>query len=871
MLQAGTRLGPYEIEASIGVGGMGEVYKARDTRLSRTVAIKVLNDKFSSDSRVQARFVREARLIASLNHPHICVLYDVGQEGSVDYLVMEYLEGQTIERRLERGALPVHEALGHAIEIADALDRAHRQGMIHRDLKPGNVMLSSSGLKLLDFGLGKLIRPGDIMGPTGNSTIEAPHETEEGTILGTLEYMSPEQLEGKDAYATTDIWAFGCILFEMLTGKKAFTSNTKASLIAAIMERSPAALTSLKPALPPQLDRVVRKCLAKNPEDRWHNAHDLMDELKWIRQGPPPRAALLFEGRSIRKYVAAAGIAVAIAAMAGLSAVFLRPAAVAPKVKFSVPPPKAIFSTPPAVPEMAVSPDGTMLVFAADDGGRRLWLRKLDTLESVEVEDTDDAHNPFWSPDNRYIGFWARRKLRKVAVTGGPSQAIADTYTIVQAAWSPADFIVFHIKGPEKSGMYRVPSNGGTPSYFADTSCDGPQILPDGDSLLCVVNSEKPDEMGVWIGSLTSSRKKRLLDTAARAVYAEPGYLLTARDGKLITQRFNLRTWKLESDVYVIADGLAQNGPSASISVSTTGVLAYGVGSPASTQLVWFNREGKELGTLGGPDHFRQFRISTDGTRLVLDKIDPATGNHDIWLLDLGNQVVSRVTNDPAMDVDPVWSHDGRQIAFGSNRNKPWEIFTKTIGAGEERVVPEAGIHAKPKSWAGNGRYLIYHDDSDHASYALPLFGDRKPIVLPPGPSDSDEFVISPDSRWVAFNSAESGRTEVYIARFRSMTDKRQVSRDGGGMARWSRDGAELFYLTPDGKLMSVSLGTGSMPQPAAPRLLFDTGLHPNLGLDLYDATPDGQRFLVIRPIERISPPITVVLNWTDGIARQPR
>jgi serine/threonine protein kinase len=793
-----------------------------------------------------------------LNHPRICTLYDIGRQDDIDFLVMEFLDGHTLAERLENGPIPMSDALDIAIEIADALAAAHEHEAVHRDLKPANVMLTRSGAKLLDFGVAKLKEPKPPVFAQGNSTVQAGL-TSEGVIVGTLHYMAPEQLEAKEATDRSDIWAFGCVLYEMLTGQKAFPGETAASVIASIMKSSTAEFASFDVAVHPLLDHIVRRCLAKKPDDRWHSAHDLALQLRWLKNSPEvsidPAPAATKRGLTRTAIFVLIGAVLGVSLSVALG--YVRgPRVDSSPIRFSIPPPKSVFAAPPELPELAVSPDGTMVAFVTEDDHREMWLRRLDSAASQLIEAAEFPHNPFWSPDSKYIGYWTNNKLYKIAVAGGPPQYIADVGAIPSVFWGNDQKLVSGFG----SNVQTVSANGGSPTALP-FSCQLQDVLPDDKHLLCirVPDAEQP---ALWVTTADGKDSKLLLKSAGRTIYAEPGYLLTVQDRKLLAYPFDVKRLEVQGDAKVIADNVAQKGLGAALSVSRDGVLAYATGTPNATELIWFDRSGNQLSKLGQPDFFRQFRFSPDARQLVLDRIDPRTGNHDIWLSDLSSQVFSRFTSDTSLEVDPVWSGDGREVAYSSDRNGRWEVFVRKVGSETETLVASG----KPKDWSKKTNLLLYREASDASVRAVPMPGKDKPLLIGKDIS-GDEFMISPDSEWVAFNSfPQAGGVEVSIARFPSLADRRQVSNGGGGMARWRADGRELFYISPDGRLMAVQVTLKDRVETSAPKALFDTGLHPNLGLDLYDVTPDGQRFLVIRPVERVSSPLAVVTNWTKLI-----
>ncbi|MCA1580878.1 MAG: serine/threonine-protein kinase [Acidobacteria bacterium] len=903
-LSSGARLGPYEILASIGAGGMGEVYTARDTRLERTVAIKVLPAHLSDSAEVRQRFEREAKTISQLSHPHICAIYDVGREGETEYLVMEYIEGQTLFDRLAKGPLPLDQTLRCGVEIADALDGAHRQGIVHRDLKPGNVMLTKSGVKLLDFGLAKVFeRQGDAAGrgqtaadqdPMAKNDFTAlPTEvgpiTEKGTILGTFQYMAPEQLEGKDADARTDIFAFGAVLYEMATGKKAFSALSQASLISAIMTADPPPVSSIQPLSPPVLDRVIRKSLAKDPDERWQNAADLGSELEWISEerGLAASAAIPAATGWRRREGVLLGIAVLLAAGSLALLVLRRPAAQPPReVRFTIPVPEGtVFGTFTEAGAVAVSPDGRRLAFTAiPPGGRSaLWVRDLDALAARALPGTEGAGLPFWSPDGRSLGFFAGGKLERIDVAGGPPQTLCDAPYGRGGAWSPGGTILF--SAGEDAPLFRLRAAGGAPAPETTLGAGQlghawPSFLPDGRHYIFLVESAEGSMAEIHTAILGEKGSKRLAPVESRAIYASPGYLLFVREGTLVAQGFDAGGLELRGDPISIAERIGRTGGAAQswyapISASSNGVLAYGTVAAIRNQLLWLDRRGEAQSTVGPPGDYADPDLSPDGKRLAVCRDDPKTGTPDVWLIELARGTLSRFTFDPRHDIYPVWSPDGTRLAFASSREGKNSVYLKAAGSGAGELLLKMPNHANPLDWSADGRLLVIgvFDPKTNADlWMLPLEGPRTPKPLLQSPFNEWEARISPDGRFLAYTSDESGKPEVYVGPLPSMAEKWQVSTEGGTKPTWRRDGREMFYLAVDRKLMSVEVKAGAGFEISAPRALFQTrtpsAKFPSFR-SLYAVAPDAQRFLAVsEPEAPSSPPITVVLDWTAGLKK---
>ena len=887
-LAPGTRLGPYEVSSILGAGGMGEVYRARDTRLERTVAIKILPAHAASEERRQ-RFEREARAISSLSHPHICVLHDVGRHDGIDYLVMEYLEGETLADRLKRvGALPLDQVLRIGIEIADALDKAHRQGIVHRDLKPGNVMLTKAGAKLLDFGLAKLRAPEVPVSaaselsalPTGDKPLTA-----EGSLVGTFQYMAPEQLEGKEPDARADIFAFGALLYEMATGERAFKGKSQASLIAAILAAEPTPISQLRPLTPPALDRVVATCLAKDPDERWQSAHDIGKELKWIRDAgsEAARPSTVPRGRWERMVWVAAVI---LAGIGGLVASMWRatPSPPARTIRATLlPPPKTTLSLSDSISIPMLAPDGRAVAFVArsDDGRDRLWVRPLDGLAARMLAGTEGAIYPFWSPDSRALGFFADGKLKKIDASGGPPEVLCDATSGRGGAWSRDGVIVF--SGQPGLGLSQVPAVGGTPmpathidASRQETSHRWPSFLPDGRhflyTVLVAVTPKHTD--GIHLAALGSDQTQRVVDARSNAVYTEPGYMLFVRDGALIAQRFDAARGRLSGETVSLVEQV-QTFPvvgAAAFSASETGVLAYQAGTPDErAQILWSDRNGTRSETGIPAGSINSPRLSHDGGR-ILFRVEDRQGRGDIWIHDLARRVSSRFTFDPANDFAPIWSPDDTRVVFSSNRTSGGDLYVKaSSGAGGEESLFASRDRKTVTQWPSDGRLLF-------VGFAAAMTSiDMWSLSLPDGkatPLLKTEFTegggqLSPDGRWLAYHSNESGRMEVYVQPFPGPGAKWKVSRDGGQYSRWRGDGKELFFVAGDRALMAADVVGGQTFAAGDPRPLFP--IHPRARtLDYpYDVTADGRRFLVSESSgEDAALPITLVVDWPSALKR---
>jgi serine/threonine protein kinase len=884
-LSPGMHLGPYQIISTIGAGGMGEVYRAIDTRLERTVAIKILSSHLSSNADLKRRFEREAKTISSLSHPHICALYDIGHQDGIDYLVMEFIEGETLSQRLNKGALSTDLLLRYGIQIADALDKAHRQGIIHRDLKPGNIMLTKSGAKLLDFGLAKLEQAAaqPILPEVSALPTERHDLTAEGTILGTIQYMSPEQLEGKEADARTDIFALGLVLYEMATGKKAFAGKSQASLIAAILSSEPASISSVQPTTPPALDRVVKTCLAKDPDDRWQTAHDVMIELKWIGEAasqPVISGVATTQRRSRERLawiLATLFFSLWLGALLFMIPRFRQTDSRAIMGRFEVSAPeKAKLSY-----SLAISPDGRFLTFVADTENKRLlWLRRLDSTEAKPLSGTEGALFPFWSPDSRFIGFFAHGKLKKIDTTGGSPQTLCDVSAEPRGGtWNQKDVILF-APGAGAS-LYQVSAAGGKPSPITkldesrnESTHRWPHFLPDGIHFVYFVRTFLHEDEGIYIGSLDSTEHKRLFPSASGAVYSRSGYLLFVRDQTLMAQHFSASDLRLEGGAFVVAESveaIKESGPTgySAVSVSENDILVYKSGHlNAITRLEWLDRKGAKLESIGPTGIVDEPSLSPDGKRIAFNYEDPKTGDRYIWLLDANRGILSRLTFHESGS--SVWSPDGNRIAFASTQKSTFpDLYWKlSNGAGDDEPLLELGVPAWPDDWSRDGNYLVYETDDLKTKsdlWVLPMKGDHKPAVFLKTEYNESQAQISPDVRWIAYASDESGEPEVYVRTFPAKGGKWQISSGGGSMPAWRADGKELFYLSTDKNLVAVPVHPGANFEPGIPQTLFKVNFRRiDLGWNKQYIAPDGQRFLVNTVLaESSDTPITVVTNWT--------
>jgi serine/threonine protein kinase/Tol biopolymer transport system component len=854
MPAAGDQLGPYVLLSVIGEGGMGEVWKARDTRLDRSVAIKFSKSGFNE------RAEREARAIAALNHPHICTLHDVGP----DYLVMEYVDGKPLS-----GPLPIETGLRYAIQIAEALDAAHRKGIVHRDLKPANILVTRTGVKLLDFGLAKLT--GESLSTAATTTNAL---TDKNTIMGTMHYMAPEQLQGSEADARSDIFSFGCVLYEMFTGKRAFEGSNAASVITAVMTTNPPPLASVQPMSPPALDHLVTTCMAKDAEERRQNTHDVLLELRWLAGVTGQSAVPLtpVRPRSRRSYWWPAAAAVFLVSTLAIAWVHWRQKpAETPMVRFSIEPPgNATFDGVRTVGAAELSPDGSRLVFSA---GAMLWMRRLDSSDAQSLAGTDGATYPFWSGDSRYIGFFADGKLKSVSADGGPPQILCAAPNGRGGTWHGGSDGTIIFAADNTQGLSRVSASGGEPQLITtlDTAHgEGthrvPHFLPDGRHFLYLIVSQAPEKSRIMVGELPSSRGRQLLFNESEARWAAPGYLLYVREGGLlVAQRFNAATLELAGDAAPVAEHVDTGGTrnTAAFSVSDTGVLTLRHKADTSTRMVWLDRQGKEVAPVPAGDDFPWAEPSPDGRMAAGDKMG-ANGLTEVWLVDMVRASASKFTFYDVSATDPIWSPDGKRIVYCVERSPGFDVYVRDVhGLGAPELLLKSAVRVTVDSWSRDGQWILYSEAAQGkfaaSIWALPVGGGKRVQLLGPTSMNGDS-TISPDGHFWAYESNESGRSEIYVRTFSPEAPesggKWQVSNGGGSFPGWRSDGKELFYFNAT-KLMAVPVQTGGTFQAGTPTLLFES--HGTVW-----PAGDGKRFLAVLPKQaQAEAPQQVTLNWT--------
>jgi Tol biopolymer transport system component/predicted Ser/Thr protein kinase len=875
----GRQIGAYTILSHLGAGGMGEVYKATDTRLNRAVAIKVLPHHGAADPELRQRFEREAKTLAALSHAHICPIHDVGSQDGIDFLVMEYLDGETLEQRLKRGALPLAQALQIGIQIADALTAAHRAGIIHRDLKPGNIMLTTSGAKLLDFGLAKL-RPTEVAtGMSRADTVSRPL-TGQGTLLGTLHYMAPEQVEGKEADNRSDLFSFGAVVYEMVTGKRAFEGKSQASLIAAILERQPVPMSSLQPMSPPALDRVVTKCLSKNPDRRWQTARDLHDELQWVADagahvGVATSTRVTRSGG--RAWLVGSFL---LAFFTAFAAWYLKPAPPASQsvTRFAItlqPGDRlpALIDGPQASPVVGVSPDGRYFAYiAVRNNTQQIFVRAVDGTEARPVAGSEGASgNLVFSSDGEWISYTVAGDLRKIPRGGGKALSLGSGFGSGIAAWGETGTLIFGGSGGGPNGL-QMAAAGGPRHALTRPEKDElhrlPDVLPGQRGVL--FTSGARDTPRVSLYSTATRESRDLIDGGTFPRYAASGHLLYAQNGALFAVPFDAERLEVRGSAVPILESVvqAQSG-AAQYGISTTGTLIYlsDAGTTPRRQLVWVARDGTEQPLPAPIRGYDWPRLSPDGRRIAVEV------GAQTWMYDIERDTFTRFAFEGTQNDSPVWTPDSRRIAFRSNRDGPLNIYWQWAdGSGGTERLTMSQQNQIPGTWSTDGQLLAFHANAPTTLrdiWVLPL-DDRKPRLFLQTPANEGAPRFSPDGKWVAYASNESGRPEVYVQPYPGPGGKWQISADGGTEPVWNRNGHELFYRSGS-RMMSVPVVTDTSFAVGKPALLFD-GAYVAVEFPLvavnYDVSADGERFLLLKeePTDAATPQINVVLNWFEEL-----
>jgi eukaryotic-like serine/threonine-protein kinase len=877
-LPVGTKLGRYEVQSRLGSGGMGEVYRAKDLRLGRDVAIKILPQHLSSNPEAIQRLELEARAISALNDANICTLYDVGHQDGVDFIVMELLQGETLQDRLRNGPLPLKQVCEYGAQIARGLDKAHRKGILHRDLKPGNIMLTESGAKLLDFGLARAS-----MAAATDATVSAavlPSSLNEpGALVGTLPYMSPEQASGMDLDARSDIFSLGAVLYEMVTGRRAFQGNSQLSIVSAVINKEPEPITAVAPLMSPSLNRLIGRCLAKDPEQRWQTARDVSFELEWIGEAgdqpayaaqPPTKSKAWFLWM-LCGVVLGAGLLAAIFTWHSRSTTRRESYFLA--------------AVPFTLHDLALAPDGRTVAavgLSESTKNKTLWLYDIGGQRPRELAETEGASFPFWSPDGKAIAFFADGKLKRLDIGGGPIQVICDAPAARGGTWNRNGVIVFSPSGHLSGGLYRVPAEGGTPtaitrpgaSHAVDTH-RWPMFLPDGKHFLYLVAtlSGQPDSDAIFVGSLESSDTKFLTKATGNPAYAAPGYLLFCRDKTLFAQKFDINTLKLSGEAVPVLKGVSSLPRILrdDYAASNGDVLVVQRGNDALlSRLVWRDRQGNETGSVGKPDAYANIALAPNGKAVAFDKTDQETQNSDVWTYDFERGSFQRLTFDRGIDAEPVWSPDGKKIIFSSTRAGPFRLYLKNAdGSEEEKLLPlDPSDNADEylTSWSPDAKHFLYDRDAEATRPWVAEWPGLKTIPLFTATETRKNAQFSPDGNWMAYTSNENGRWEIYVTSFPDLQGKWQVSNDGGTQPRWRRDGKELFYLAPDGKMMASPVTTGARFDAGTPQPLFQAHAREQVAgseLVMYDVTRDGQRFLINTQMETThSQSMMVILNW---------
>jgi eukaryotic-like serine/threonine-protein kinase len=884
-LSVGTRLGRYEIQALLGAGAMGEVYRAKDLRLGRDVAIKILPPHLSSNAAAIRRFELEAQAISALSDSNICTLHDVGHQDGVDFIVMECLEGETLQSRLRRGPLPLEQVFKYGSQIAHGLDMAHRKGILHRDLKPGNIMLTKSGAKLLDFGLALVSLPTATEVTVASAALPLS-VAEQKAIVGTFPYMSPEQVKGTDLDSRSDIFSLGAVLYEMVTGRRAFDGNNQLSIASAVLEKEPEPIPVIAPLTPPNLDHVIDRCLAKDPDERWQTARDVATELKWIGVSGDqfsPAVQRRVDKKGAWLLWLLCGVLLGAALLAG--AVAWRNQRRTRQESYF------LAAVPFTVHDMALAPNGHTVAavsFSQSSKANDLWLYDVGSNQPRELAQTEGASFPFWSPDGKAVGFFADGKLKRLQIEGGPVQVICDAPSPRGGTWNKDGVIVFNPSGHLRGGLYRVSAAGGTATRLTTPDASHgvnshrwPMFLPDGNHFLYLAAdvSGQTSSGSIFVASLDSSESKFITRATGNPAYAAPGYLLFCRDKTLYAQRFDAGKLAVSGEAVPLLNDVLylpriwHNDYAA----SNAGALVAQTGSDVSlSRLVWRDRKGNEVGSVGESDVYANVTLAPNDRAVAFDKTDLENHNTDVWTYDFDRGSFKRLTFDPAIDAEPVWSPDGKRIMFASSRAGFFRLYTKNAdGSEDEKLLPLAPSDDSdeyPTSWSPDIGKFLYERDAEAPNLWLGELPEMKTNPLLKGSETRKHGQFSPDGKWVAYTSNENGKWEIYVTSFPDLHGKWQVSNNGGTQPRWRGDGKELLYLASDGKMMASPVTTGERFDSGTPQPLFQANVREQVAgseLAMYDVTRDGQRFLINTRLERTgAQPLMVVLNWAAALEK---
>ena len=897
----GTMISHYKILEKLGEGGMGVVYKAEDTKLKRTVALKFLPAHLSASDQDKARFTQEAQAASALNHPNVCTIYAIEEHDGQMFIAMEFVDGQTL--REKKFSVSFKQAIDIGIQLADGLAAAHEKGIVHRDIKPENIMIRKDGIaQIMDFGLAKLRASGS----------KITRLTKEGSTVGTAGYMSPEQVQGQDSDHRSDIFSYGVLLYELLTGQLPFKGVHETALAYEIVNVDPPPMSSITPDIDPSLDAIVLECLEKEPNERYQSIAEVAKELRRFKResnrsrvsrvtavrdpgtrppendqpaaGQPLEMKLSVKKKSVLVFFMAVSGILFLSTLLLLVLYWRETSQEQHPVRFVVLPPAHGSIQVGQAP--LISPDGLKIAFIAQDssGGSQIWIRPISTTIATPLTGTSEATYPFWSPESRFIGFFQNGKLKKIEVTGGPAQSLADAAEGRGGAWSSAGVIIF---APSSAGGLKQVSEAGGPAVDITTLDSSrseethrwPCFLPDGRRYLYLRKSGDVEKTAVFLGSLDSKEYSLLLPAKSGAVYAWPGYVLYVQENSLMAQAFDAKKGSVNGQAFPVADDLAfdVNRSFGLFSASQNGSVVFGSGanSATSNQLKWYDRSGKFLGNIGPAGTHFDFSLSPDEKRVAYRKLDVQTGNHDIWILDVARQTESRFTFTQAREDDPVWAPDGSKILFDSNVDGITNLYVKiSSGAGSQDLLVKSPTQNQAYDWSPDGRYILYQNNDPKTNsdlWILPLTGDHKPFPYAHTNANEDIGHFSPDGRWIAYTSSESGKFEIFVQSFPLTVGKYQVSTGGGFNPRWSKDGKEIFYVAPDRKLMAVDVRiTGTSVELGIPKPLFQTETESYTSWNTYVPSRDGKRFLVNTVVGGTSEkPIMVIMNWTEGIAKK--